>query len=129
MALMLPGINWAERNADGCQAWGCWQGMLPTAGPTVVISVLAEQQHPKALQGGVHQRAWLLAEIHGQRAWRMPELVRERPEGVMLCSGFPSALEKVVGSFAFQQKERSPFWYLAFLHLPVWCRGWFVQLY
>lgn len=91
--------------------WGCWQGMLPAAlpltpGPTVVILVLAKQQHQNALQHGVHQCACPLSDTHGERAWRMPEIVRECPEGVMICSGFPSALEKVVESFAFQKKKK-----------------------
>lgn len=105
---------------------GCWQGMLPaalppTAGPTVVISVLAKQQHQNALQRGVHQCARPLSDTHAERAWRMPEVVRECPQGVMIRSGFPSALEKVVESFAFQKKKKiikSPFWHYAFLHPP-----------
>lgn len=49
---------------------------------------------------------------------KMPGVVRECPEGVMICSGFPSALEKGVVSFAFQKKAQNPFWHYAFLPPP-----------
>lgn len=91
---------------------------LATAGPAVVISVLAKQQHQNALQHGIHQCARPLSDTHREREWRMPEVVRECPEGVMICSGFPNALEKVVESFAFQQKNESLSQHYASLHPP-----------
>lgn len=91
--------------------------MLPaalpaTAGPTVVISVLPKQQHQDALGSiSVHSPCLVPTE--------RPELVRECPEGGLICSAFPSSLEKAVESFAFQQKNhRSPCGHYTFLDPP-----------